>query len=109
MIRAIDHVWIVRGRPTIRSPAGLLVSLLKRAPGELAGDRLAGPVRSCPPLGEHEALAIARGLAPSHRAEWVVERFRATVCRRAMPIADERRCLEGFARKCQRDHLIRAA
>jgi hypothetical protein len=109
VIRAVGHVWAIRTRPAVRSPVGLLVSLLRRPPGALAEGRLAGPFHPRPPLDEREALAIARGLAPSHRAEWVVERFRATAQRRGEPITDERRCLEGFARKCQRDHVLRAA
>jgi len=56
------------------------------------------------PLGEAEALAIAKRMAPGHRPTWVLGRWQATRLRREEPITDLRACLAGFARKLQREH-----
>lgn len=102
VIGAILHVAALPASARIRSPGGLLASLLRREPGQLTPGRL---TRKAPPaeaLSESEAAAIARHCAPSHQPYWVCTRWRATQQRRGVPIRDPRRCLEGFARTLER-------
>lgn len=102
VIGAILHVAALPASARIRSPGGLLASLLRREPGQLTPDRL---TRGAPPaeaLSESEAAAIARRCAPNHQPYWVCTRWRATQQRRGVPIRDPRRCLEGFARTLER-------
>lgn len=104
VIGAILHVDALPGSSQVRSRGALLASLLRRASGELTPASFAGRPRPREPLGEAEALAIARRLAPGHQPHWIRTQWLKTRARRGLPLGDERRCLEGFARKLQREH-----
>lgn len=88
----------------IRSRGALLASLLQRPEGALTPTSFRRRQREQTPLGEAEALAIAKRLAPGHQPYWVLNRWQATRQRRDEPITDLRACLAGFARKLQREH-----
>lgn len=103
----IGAVLFVAGLPEsagIRNRGALLASLLQRPEGALTPASFARRQREQTPLGEAEALAIAKRLAPGHQPYWVVARWQATRQRREEPITDLRACLAGFARKLQREH-----
>ena len=101
----LGAILFVASRPAslrVRSPAWLLVSLLRREPGTLAPESFACRLRpTAAPLSEAEALGIARRLAPDHQPGWVLQRWRATQTQRGAPITDPHRCLAGFARAIQ--------
>src|SRR3954451_16360303 len=104
VVAAVAHVWRQREEGRLRNPAGLLVCLLRRPPNRLAGPEglhAAGPWG--PPLTAREARALAAELAPAHDPGWLWRRFEGYRRRRGVELRDERRALEGFARKCQRD------
>ena len=103
----IGAVLFVAGLPEsagIRNRGALLASLLLRPEGALTPTSFARRQREETPLGEAEALAIAKRLAPGHQPHWILGRWQATRQRREEPIADPRACLAGFARKLQREH-----
>ena len=103
----IGAVLFVAGLPQsagIRNRGALLASLLQRPEGALSPTSFGRRPREDAPLGEAEALAIARRMAPGHQPTWVLGRWQATRLRREEPIADLRACLAGFARKLQREH-----
>ena len=104
VIGAILHVASLPGQAAVRRPGALLASLLRREAGELTPQSLSRRPARCQPLGEAEALDIARRFAPSHQAHWIRRQWLKTRDRRGQPIGDERRCLEGFAAKLQREH-----
>ncbi|MGE3738221.1 MAG: helix-turn-helix domain-containing protein [Geminicoccaceae bacterium] len=103
----IGAVLFVAGLPEhagIRNRGALLASLLQRPAGGLTPDSFRRRQPEATPLGEAEALAIAKRLAPGHQPHWVFGRWQATQQRRKEPITDPRACLAGFARKLQREH-----
>ena len=103
----IGAVLFVAGLPEsagIRNRGALLASLLLRPAGVLTPDSFHHRQPEEAPLGEAEALAIAKRLAPGHQPYWVLGRWQATRLRREEPITDLRACLAGFARKLQREH-----
>ena len=104
VIGAILHVASLPDQAAVRRPGALLASLLRREAGELTPQSLSRRPARCQPLGEAEALALARHFAPGHQAHWVRRQWLKTRDRRGEPIGDERRCLEGFAGKLQREH-----
>lgn len=103
----LGAVLFVAGLPEsagIRNRGALLASLLQRPEGALTPASFARRQPEATPLGDAEALAIAKRLAPSHQPTWVLGRWQATRQRREEPITDLRACLAGFARKLQREH-----
>ena len=107
LVLVIGAVLFVAGLPEsagIRSRGALLAALLRRPEGALTPASFARRQREQTSLGEAEALAIARRLAPGHQPHWVLGRWQATRQRRDEPITDLRACLAGFARKLQREH-----
>lgn len=104
VIGAILHVASLPGRAQVRSPGALLASLLAREAGQLTRQSVRGRPREAEPLGEVEALDIAKRFARSHQPQWIRRQWLKTRARRDEPIGDERRCLEGFAAKLQREH-----
>ena len=103
----IGAVLYVAGLPEsagIRNRGALLVSLLQRPQGTLSPTSFGRRSREDAPLGEVEALAIVKRMAPGHQPYWVLGRWHATRQRRDEPITDLRACLAGFARKLQREH-----
>ena len=103
----IGAVLFVTGLPEtarIRNRGALLASLLQRPEGALTPASFTRRRPEATPLGEAEALAIAKRLAPGHQPTWVLGRWRTTRQRREEPITDPRACLAGFARKLQREH-----
>lgn len=103
----IGAVLFVAGLPEsagIRNRGALLASLLQRPEGALSPTSFGRRPREDAPLGEAEALAIAKRLAPGHQPYWILGRWQATRQRREEPITDPRACLAGFARKLQREH-----
>src|SRR4051794_17025275 len=104
VVAAVDHVWRQREEGRLRSPAGLLVCLLRRPPDRLTsphGPHAAGRWR--PPLTPGEARALAAELAPAHDPRWLWRRFEGYRRQCGVELRDERRAFAGFARKCQRD------
>ena len=104
MIAAVLYVAGLPESAGIRNRGALLASLLQRPEGALSPTSFGRRSREDAPLGEAEALAIARRMAPGHRPTWVLGRWQATRLRREEPITDLRACLAGFARKLQREH-----
>lgn len=103
VIGEVLHVSALPERARVRSRGGLLASLLRREPGELAPATFHRRPPTDPDLGEAEALGLAQRLAPSHRPHWVLTRWHATRRRRGEPIHDPRRCLAAFAAKLERE------
>lgn len=103
VIGAVLHVSSLPKTAGVRCKGGLLVSLLRREPGQLTPETFHRRPLADPSLGEADALGLARRLAPSHQPGWVLRRWVATRRRRAEPIHDPRRCLAGFARKLERE------
>ena len=103
----IGAILFVAGLPEsagIRSRGALLASLLRQPAGALTPASFTRRQPEQVPLGEAEALAIAKRLAPGHQPIWVLARWQATRQRRKEPITDPRACFAGFARKLQREH-----
>ena len=82
---------------------GLLVSLLRRPPGQLTPETFHRRPPADPELGTDEALGIAARHAPSHRPHWVLERWHDTRSRKGERIHHPQHCLAAFASKLERE------
>jgi hypothetical protein len=100
---AVFHVAALPEAARVRSKAGLLVSLLRRPPGQLTPVTFHRRPPADPELGTDEALGIAARHAPSHRPHWVVERWHDTRRRKGEPIHHPQHCLVAFATKLERE------